>query len=269
MRSLGPIRNTLTVLDLPNVTLLLVATRGHALTRLVIDDCLTKAAFGDILLYTDKPELVPIPGARYEIVPDFPNKLEAGRFYYGVAMAKVETDFALLLEWDGGIFDATKWKTEFFDYDYIGAPWPRNISRGENEVGNGGFTLMSKRLGEFICHNRAQFDCTTDFDVCRKHRKGLERAGGFRWAPVDVAADFSWELGARSPNNFGYHGTFNWPSMMDRSALIARARAMTDDPYLLTKMPPLIRVAPWLQQELGAEAWQKYLAAQSRLANRR
>src|ERR1039458_8310743 len=96
------------MLDLSRVTLLFVETRAHAVTKRVIDDCLLKANFGDVLIYTDKPDLIPVGGARYEIVPDFPDKKEAGRFYYGEAMAKVETDFALMLEWDAGICDLRK-----------------------------------------------------------------------------------------------------------------------------------------------------------------
>ena len=33
----------------------------------------------------------------------------------------------------------------FFDYDYIGAPWPNNFV---NRVGNGGFSLRSKKFLE-------------------------------------------------------------------------------------------------------------------------
>jgi hypothetical protein len=246
------------MLDLSKVTLVVVATRGHEMTRIAINDCLQKAVFGDVLIYTDAESRVgPLDGARYFQVPDWPNKVEAGRFYYSEAMTRVATPFGLLIEWDGGIYDPVKWRDDFFEYDYIGAPW---VTNDDLKVGNGGFTLMSKRLGDFIYTHRSQFPCTTDWDVCRSQRPALERAGGFKWAPRDVAADFAWELGPRSPNNFGYHGTFNWPMMMERTDLIARARAMTDDSYLLSKMEPLIRKAPWLQQEIGDEAWNKYSA---------
>jgi hypothetical protein len=246
------------MLDLSKVTLLIVATRGHEMSRIAVADCLQRAAFGGVLIYTnDESRVGPFNGARYVSVPDWPNKVEAGRFYYSEAMAKVETPFALLIEWDGGIFDPAKWRADFFEYDYIGAPW---VTGDNLKVGNGGFTLMSKRLGDFVYAHRTQFPCVTDWDLCRTQRQKLEQAGGFKWAPADIAADFAWELGPRSLNNFGYHGTFNWPALMQRDDLIVRARAMTDDSYLLTKIEPLVRRAPWLQQEIGDEAWKKYSA---------
>lgn len=249
------------MLDLSNVTLVIVATRGHAISRIAVSECLQRANFGDVLIYTNDKERVGPFDARYYDVPDWPNKNEAGRFYYSEAMAKVETPYALLIEWDGGIRDVTKWRSDFFDYDYIGAPW---VVSDNNKVGNGGFTLMSKRLGDFICANRAKYPCLTDFDVCRRWRQTFEREGGFKWPDASVAADFAWELGPRSPNNFGYHGTFTWPLMLDRADLIARARAMTEDPYILTKIQPLLRAAPWLQNELGAEALGRYRLATTR-----
>src|SRR6266403_1812794 len=224
------------MLSLKNVTLLFVETRAHDITKRVIDDCIAKADFGDILIYSDQPERIPIPGARYEIVPDFPNKKEAGRFYYSAAMAKVSTDFALMLEWDGGIFDASKWKPEFFDYDYVGAPW--NTVRHEHnrlDVGNGGFTLMSKRLGHFLCRDAGRFPVCTDWDVCRTQRIRLEQEG-FKWPGRDLASFFAWELTVRNPDHFGFHGVFNWPYVLDRDELVTRAKLMTATPYLVSKL---------------------------------
>src|SRR5216684_1929777 len=112
------------MLDLSRVTLVIVATRGHEICRIAVEDCLRRAVFGGVLIYTDDETRVgPLDGARYFQVPDWSNKVDAGRFYYSEAMAKVETEFGLLIEWDGGIHDATKWRQEFFEYDYIGAPW--------------------------------------------------------------------------------------------------------------------------------------------------
>jgi hypothetical protein len=251
------------MLDLSRVTLLFVETRAHDITKRVIDDCISKVNFGDILIYTDKPERIPVPGARYIAVPDFPNKKEAGQFYYSAAMAEVETDFALMLEWDAGIIDPASWRPEFFNYDYIGAPW--NTS-DEMKVGNGGFTLMSKRLGQFLCDHRREFPVYTDWDVCRTWRRQLEQAGNFKWAPYDVARDFAWELAPRSPNSFGWHGAFHWHATLERDELVARAKLLTETPYLLTKMHDIFRYDPveWLEKEIGEETWAKYRAVHAR-----
>lgn len=245
------------MLDLSRVTLLFVETRAHKVTKRVIDDCIARVNFGDILIFTDKPDLIPIPGARYIAVPDFPNKVEAGRFYYSKAMAHVETDFALMLEWDAGIFDETKWLPEFFSYDYIGAPWPYTISRGRFDVGNGGFTLMSKKLGHFICQHAQDFPCVTDMDVCKKYREQYENAG-FVWPNSDLASCFAWELGERNPNHFGYHGAFTWPDLLPMEEVVERAKLMLESNYLTHKLAGVFKVAPWLTAALGPDLMTKY-----------
>lgn len=240
------------MLDLKNTTLLFVETRAHEITKRVIDDCISKVNFGDILLYTDKPDLIPIPGARCIPCVDFPNKKEAGRFYYSEAMREVNTDFALMLEWDAGIFDTAKWLPEFFNYDYIGAPW--TVRPGDPyDVGNGGFTLMSTKLGQFICENARKLPVFTDMDVCRTQRRHFE-AAGFKWPGRDLASLFAWELGIRNPEHFGYHGAFNWPTVLPRAEVVERARLMLKSEYLTIKMRDVLRSAPWLVSDLGAEA---------------
>jgi len=248
------------MLDLSRVTLLFVETRAHKITKRVIDDCISKCNFGGILLYTDKPDLIPVPGATYVSVPDFPNKREAGQFYYQYACAGIQTDFALMLEWDAGIYDPAKWRPEFFNYDYIGAPWqvrPQEINC--MDVGNGGFTLMSKRLGRYLAAHPKEHPVSTDWDLCRNQRKGLELAG-FKWPNRDLASCFSWELGPRNPGNFGFHGAFRWIDMLSREELGIRAKLMTENPYLLTKMNDITRYGTiqWLEEEIGLEAWEKF-----------
>jgi hypothetical protein len=254
------------MLDLSRCTLLFVETRAHKITKRVIADCLSKANFGDVLIYTDKMEEFIAPelsGIRLSPVPDFPNKKEAGQFYYQYACAGIHTDFALMLEWDAGIYDPSKWKPEFFDYDYIGAPWTvRPQERDCLDVGNGGFTLMSKRLGQYLAEHPKQHPVCTDWDLCRNQRKGLE-AAGFKWPGRTLATHFSWELGERNPENFGFHGAFRWIDMLERDELVIRAKLLTETPYLRSKMHDIFRYssADWLEKEIGAEAVARYREA--------
>lgn len=237
------------MLDLPSVTLLFVETRAHEIARRVIDDCRSKVTFGDTIIFTDKPGMFAgLPNATLIDCPDFPNKKLAGQFYYGQAMAAVRTDFALMLEWDAGISDVTAWRPEFFEYDYIGAPWPRNPRDRGMDVGNGGFTLMSRVLGQHIIQNFSTNPVYTDMDVCQTHRRAYE-AAGFKWPSRNLAQYFSWELCDRLPSQFGYHATFTWPEVMPREEIIARAKIMMQSPYLRSKMRDLFRVAPWLGAE--------------------
>lgn len=239
------------MLDLSRCTLLFVETRAHKITKRVIDDCLSKATFGEVLIFTDKPDLIPVPGARYVPVPDFENKKLAGRFYYAEAMAYVNTEFALMLEWDAGIFDASKWRPEFFDYDYIGAPWVRPVGDPQN-VGNGGFMLITKRLGQYAVDNYKRLPVHTDWEMCRVQRRHYE-AAGFKWPEAQLASYFAWELGPRNPDHFGYHGAFTWPTVLSREEVIIRARLMLETQYLTVKARQLFSKAPWLEQALSPE----------------
>jgi hypothetical protein len=78
-------------------------------------------------------------------------------------------------------------------------------------VGNGGFSLRSRRLMEIVATDPA---ITTyhpeDVAICRTHRRHLERAHGIRYAPEEAARRFSIE-GYKQPgrtytNEFGFHG---------------------------------------------------------------
>jgi hypothetical protein len=65
----------------------------------------------------------------------------------------VDTEFALLVHSDGFVINPNSWRDEFFDYDYIGAPWPvpkddfsyRDINGELVRVGNS-VSLRSKKV---------------------------------------------------------------------------------------------------------------------------
>jgi hypothetical protein len=54
----------------------------------------------------------------------------------------IDTDYVLINQWDGYIINFDKWSDQFFDYDYIGAPWWWKDDSLYG--GNGGFSLRSK-----------------------------------------------------------------------------------------------------------------------------
>jgi hypothetical protein len=56
----------------------------------------------------------------------------------------IDSDFVLLVEWDGYIINPTAWTNEFLNFDYIGAVWGHH--KDGFRVGNGGFSLRSRKL---------------------------------------------------------------------------------------------------------------------------
>lgn len=136
-----------------------------------------------------------------------------------------ETEYLLHVETDGYPVNVELWDNEFLKYDYVGAVWPEELTYN-NRVGNGGMSLSSKKFRKFMYDNRSQypvglssdiFFCQFIFETARKELK---------YAPIDVAIKFSFELPiSEFPNwdwkqSFGYHGVF--PHLKEPFNLIDR-----------------------------------------------
>lgn len=127
----------------------------------------------------------------------------------------IDTDFALVVQYDGFILNPDAWTDEFLAYDYIGAPW---YIDGTQVVGNGGFSIRSKRLLETvqrdphiaIDRSTSEQHCKNDdWLLCVLHRERLEQSG-IRFASPELAHRFSLEeneeYGGVWSNQFGFHG---------------------------------------------------------------
>lgn len=146
------------------------------------------------------------------------------RFVLQDLVRYVETPFCLLVQSDGFVTRPEAWRDDFLDYDYIGAPWPKTSAvRGgadylihdiseAGRVGNGGFSLRSRRLLEMCSKIDADLfgDLAEDFIICRILRQYL-CARGIRFAPLELAAQFALELPlaevpCQPDQTFGFHG---------------------------------------------------------------
>jgi hypothetical protein len=137
------------------------------------------------------------------------NKYEYSEFMVKKLNKYVNKDFVLVVQHDGFIVNPSKWTDEFLRYDYIGAPWyPSQVHHNkEHLVGNGGFSLRSKRLCDFIASDPTISDChPEDVAICQRYRPHLED-NGFTFAPVELARRFSGENGPWL-ESFGQHCWF-------------------------------------------------------------
>ena len=130
----------------------------------------------------------------------------------------ISSDFVLIVHKNAYVIHPEKWDLEFLKYDYIGAPWPPKYlySQKGNEVrvGNGGFSLRSKKLLEaptalglsFETKKNHTIGYNEDVILCATYRDELEQAG-FVWAPVKTAAAFSKESWCAESKfrPFGFH----------------------------------------------------------------
>ncbi|MBQ9437150.1 MAG: hypothetical protein IJU50_02350 [Lachnospiraceae bacterium] len=222
-------------LPLPNVTLI-------AMTGVLVRETLLAMAysmggidFGAAVLVTDKPVKECPKGVRLQedfLQPVSPSPSGAGvktdskeisyicvkycdpldsidRFNYESVYHLghyVETDFCLLVHYDGFVVHPENFRQEFLDYDYIGSPWPlppagdhttyRDIHGNLCRVGNS-VSFRSKRLLDFP--EKAGIPWTPekgwfneDGFICCRNRHLFEEAG-MRFAPFELALAFGRE----------------------------------------------------------------------------
>ena len=226
------------MLRLPSVTLVMIETREHVLARMAIEDCLDKVEFGDVLIITDRPlEFSDLTKRgiypQFKIVDDWPDKLGWSRCFWLDVGPLLRTSYTLNIQWDSWIWDTTQWTDEFYNYDYIGAPWW--YQDGQN-VGNGGFSLISTRLKRYLRKYSDVYPCVVSSDddlLCRKYRIGLEQHG-FTWAPEWLAHRFAFECCRPSPTSrhFGFHAMFNWPEVLPPDRLKERLKIAMKSDYI-------------------------------------
>jgi Protein of unknown function (DUF5672) len=249
-------------LALPNVTLVMIETLCHALAKLSLEDCLAQAEFGEVLVFADQFNELRIPGASHHRVPNWSSKVGWSEFSWHGVPRCVRTLHALFIQWDSWIIDCGMWRGNFLRYDYIGAPWW--YADGRN-VGNGGFSLRSKRLMDFLRKHRERFPVTTSADddlLCRGYRRALEAEAALHWAPEQVALDFAFERirPSHQSQHFGFHGTFNWPFVLDADRLQERIELALRSDYIrncgmLRELTAAQNAAfPWLKPHWQAAA---------------
>jgi Protein of unknown function (DUF5672) len=122
----------------------------------------------------------------------------------------VTSTHALIIQYDGFILNPDAWADEYLEYDYIGAPWWYDHGY---TVGNGGFSLRSKKLMEIIATDMTLSQRVNeepeDAYICCTIRKELE-GRGVRFAPIELAKKFAFESndkdGVEWTDQFGFHG---------------------------------------------------------------
>lgn len=202
--------------SLPDVTLVAVTSVALRATIDALQASMLQAQFGTVLLLTDQPPPSDAdPAIHWKQIDPLRSRADYSRFMLRQLAAYIETDHALCVQWDGFVINGAAWDPRFLDYDYIGAVWPQ--FRDGHNVGNGGFSLRSRRLLE-ACRS-LPFDGSEAEDVVigRMCRQDLEEQG-LRFAPQEAARSFSYERCKPTGSEFGFHGAFNLVRLIGRRA---------------------------------------------------
>jgi len=211
-------------LKLPQVTLIGIDCVNVERLQIAMDICEKEIEFGSVKLLTS----ILSTDKRIIKIPQIRNKEEYSKFCIKNLKDFVDTDFVLIIQYDGFILNPQSWSDEFLNYDYIGAPWfvheefwfkkfnfPKELL-DTLVVGNGGFSLRSKKFLKISSDlfNDGYFKTyhPEDLVMCVWNRKLVEN-NGIKFAPPEIAEKFSIEGEDHIyDKQFGFHG-YSWTNI--------------------------------------------------------
>ena len=111
------------MIELPNVTLFCISSDNVEGALYALNKSMEGINFGAVKLIThEEPDNLPegIEFSKcYEIT-----SIHDYNYYCIYNLARhIDTDYCLLVQPDGFVINPDKWDDEWYNYDYIGAPW--------------------------------------------------------------------------------------------------------------------------------------------------
>ena len=187
-------------LSLPDVTLFGIDSHDKAGIMRAAEISCRDIEFGDRNIILD--DLFTKGGDRETRRTDY------SRFMIKELTKHFNTSHVLTIHADGYVLDWSAWDNDWLQYDYIGASWW--FKDGKN-VGNGGFSLRSKKLCDLLAESDLQGEHyhPEDSSICRIYRPALETMG-IKFAPAEVADKFSIEAYNVPPPDNRYNGSFGF-----------------------------------------------------------
>ena len=207
------------MLHLDNVTLVCIdGGYNEKWSYKVLEHCIKLVKFNSVkffchFAFDDKEYKNDIIEKKF--IPKFFLTEHYSQFVISQLYQHIETTHVLIVQYDGFILNPEAWNSDFLNFDYLGAPWPKcellkTVSGNLTRVGNGGFSLRSKKLLEvttLYAHNLNRkhedvFVCVDLNDILTNHH-------GCIFPSLELAQTFSWEYAipnnACSPIPFGFH----------------------------------------------------------------
>jgi hypothetical protein len=159
--------------SLDNVTICAIDCANPKLAIDAINKSIQECDFKEAIIFTDAKE-----GAekiKLIEIEKINNKDDYSNFILKELHNHIQTPYVLVVQWDGYVIDGRQWNSKFLDYDYIGAKW--HWHKDGMNIGNGGFSIRSKKLLEIISRNEFPFisNMNEDDQICRFYRSKLEK----------------------------------------------------------------------------------------------
>lgn len=217
------------MLTLSQITLCCIDTRFPQLGLYALNYSMRGINFGDVVLIATRNSFEPNGAPSFirvvEIEP-LRSVEEYSRFVLTSLTGHIRTPYILLIQWDGYIINPQAWSDDFLSFDYIGAPWL--LKGGTKLVGNGGFSLRSRKLLESLASEEIQIHHPEDDCIAKTNRALLENRYGIRFADPATADRFAFEFTAPTVPTFGFHGLCHFPDVMSAEELRDFIDAMSE-----------------------------------------
>lgn len=187
-----------------SMSLVIIDTDGYALAKSALEQSLRRFSFNEVFIFSD--DASKWDGMKVHTIPKISSLGEYDNFILNDLPKYIKTTHFMVIQFDGFILNPQEWSPLFLHYDYIGAPWPVH-NHGSYNVGNGGFSLRTKRLADYIAKQHYDFSkekIHEDVYVCRKMRPMIEKEG-MHFAPDSIASHFSAESYLYRYPTFGFH----------------------------------------------------------------
>jgi len=196
------------MLNLSNVTLLVLHIKGSPFPILGLEECMKHANFADVRILTSDMSFTH-KDIRVKRIRDVSSMEEYSAFFIKELWNCFDTDFCLTSHPDGFIINPESWTDKFLEYDYIGAPWKFFGTRfrdvfNQPAIGNGGFSLRSKEICKYVSKHYSTINDNEDkyYSNCSDCPKPTY----IKYPTIDLALQFSQEtLLNRNMRPFGFH----------------------------------------------------------------
>lgn len=205
------IEHSISRLALPQVTLCAVTSVNVAATIRALEHSMAQIDFAACKLFTDVEIMPSLMGIEVIKISRINSAAAYSHFVLNNLVDQIDTSHCLITQWDGHVVDASKWQPRFLEFDYIGARWPQFLDG--HDVGNGGFSLRSRRLMEACKSPEFQRLHPEDVAIGRVNRDWLE-GRGMRFADGAMADSFSAERRGSLQSSFGFHGVWHMPGVL-------------------------------------------------------
>ena len=230
----------------------MATTVDHKLAEFAVKKTCEAVKHDKVLIFSDKKLSLPFSYNFSKITIPFGRK-DWCYFITKELHKFVDTDHVLILQPDGFGVNGEYWTDDFFNYDFIAAPFSTKSKHIQESIkvcspicpvpidttpriinGAGGLSLRSKRLLEITSQDFLEMKLPRKYDFSKEgifkddqtapedlmvslfHREFLEKEHNIKFASVETALRFSNEDVHTEGHSFGFHGWGYVPFYLNR-----------------------------------------------------